>query len=300
MSNTDFSVSAPTFVQFKWNGWPEEDKIQIEAAVRAINGVTQFNRAGGNSSFHLHFDPAIIDQNDLISQVNGLAEPILIRLRGSPSGMGRLSDDLILDDGSVTAPRPDTPEGTGPNQPIAETSNVEAVVDSPNQAALDAVSATKSSDRDVSASKSFRASAWTGNRSLPEQIETIRIYAPLALAGLDALVAAIEEKRFNDTDTLDALRTLKELRAAIDDLIRAAEGGLPLAALWDLIGLKSNDLIAAAKAGAKVMVAAPIVGVGAAYAISLLTGDPVTGQMAATMAGGSLMAGALAKNDKKP
>lgn len=135
-----------------------------------------------------------------------------------------------------------------------------------------------------------RASTWTGRRPLREQVYIIRTYAPLAVQGLDELAAAIEAKCYNDDATHDALRILKELRAAIDDLILAAEGHRPLAGLWAAIEAKTDDLLGAAKSGAKIFAGAPIVGLGAAYVISMMTGDPVTGQMVATMAAGSMMA----------
>lgn len=288
MSNTDFSVSTPTFVQFEWNGWPEEGKRQLEKAVIALPSVTKFNHAGANSSFHVHFDPSAISQDDLISLVNQIAEPIVAKLKG-PSMEGESSTAT-----ESPADKAMSELEVG-NLPKAEPS-----FGSPNFEVLGDVSNVETSSTVVLTQKPIRSSSWTGRQSLPEQIATIRAYASLALAGLDALAAAIEDKRYNDDATLDALRTLKELRSAIDDLIRASEAGQPLGALWDSIERKAHDLIEAAKTGAKVIVAAPIMGVGAAYAISLLTGEPITGQMVATLAGGGIVAGAMAKNDSKP
>jgi hypothetical protein len=172
-------------------------------------------------------------------------------------------------------------------------------IGSPTLQVHDAASATTASSPELVSRPVVRSSGWTGNKSVPEQITTIRAYAPLAVVGLDALAAAIEEKRYNDKETQDALRILRELRTAIDGLIQAAESGQPLSALWRSVERHSNELIEAAKTGAKVFVAAPILGIGVAYAISLMTGDPMTGQMAATLAGGSLVAGAMTSKEKK-
>lgn len=300
MSDTDFSISDPTFVQFDYNGWPDADKSQLESSARALTGVTEVNQAGARSSIHVHFDPAVIDRDELISAVNEIAVPIVARLNGSPAGLGRLSNDLLLDGGPAASPGPESPAVENTNQlQAANLTTGSPEFGSPTLEVHDAVSASITSSPELSAREIIRSSAWTGNKTMPEQIAIIRAYAPLALAGLDALAAAIEEKRYNDEVTQDALRILKELRTAIDDLIQAAEGSRPLSALWELVERRTFDLMTAAKTGAKVIVGAPIVGLGAAYAISLLTGDAITGQMVATMAGGSVMAGALAKNGKK-
>lgn len=288
MSNTDFSISAPTFVQFDYNGWPDHDKDQLEISARALTGVTAVNQAGARSSIHVHYNPGVINRDDLILSVNRLADPILGRLKGSSSDLQAISDTEITREANV-------------NQLQAK-----SITTAPPEIGLpvlkvhDALQSHTSSSPEVTARGPIRSSAWTGRKSLPEQIAAIRAYAPLAIAGLDALATAIEDKRYNDEATLDALRILKELRAAIDDLINAAETGRPLFAHWEMVERRTNDLIAIAKTGAKVIVGAPIVGLGAAFAISLLTGDHVTGQMVATMAGGSLMAGAIGKIDKKP
>ena len=295
MSNTDFSISAPTFVQFDYNGWPNAEKSLLESSARALPGVTEVNQAGARSSIHVHYDPATIDREDLISSVNKIADPILARLKGSTSEIGGVSD-ILFDDGPVTSFVSESATETNMHQLQARNlATASPEMGSSTLEVHDAFSAVTNSVPKVSGLGPIRSSTWTGKKPFPEQIDTIRIYAPLALAGLDALAAAIENKRYNDEATQDALRILRELQAAIDDLIQAAEGGRPLSALWDLVEHRTNDLIEAAKTGAKVIAGAPIVGLGAAYAISLLTGDAVTGQMVATMAGGSLMAGAMAK-----
>lgn len=295
MSNTDFSISAPTFVQFDYNGWPNAEKSLLENSARVLPGVTEVNQAGARSSIHVHYDPAIVDREDLISSVNKIADPILTRLKGSTPEIGG-SSGILFDDGPVTSFVPESATETNMHQLQGrELTTASPEIGSSTLKVHDAVNAVTNSVPKVSGLGPIRSSTWTGKKPFLEQIDTIRIYAPLALAGLDALAAAIENERYNDEATQDALRILKELRAAIDDLIQAAEGGRSLSALWDLVEHRTNDLLEAAKTGAKVIAGAPIVGLGAAYAISLLTGDAVTGQMVATMAGGSLMAGAMAK-----
>lgn len=300
MSKTDFSISSPTFVQFEYNGWPNAEKSLLENSVRALGGVTEVNQAGARSSIHVHYDPSEIDRDDLITSVNKIAGPIFARLQSMPMELEEEPDKFPLDVDTRTSPSEEGLEGTSANQLEAS----DLITGPPNIASSplkihDAISVHTASSPTVSSDGFIRSSAWTGNKSLPEQCETIRNYAPLALAGLYALTAAIEDKRYNDEATEDALRILKELRDAIDALVQAAEGGRPHSALWQAVEHRTNDLIEAARTGAKVIVGAPIVGLGAAYAISLLTGDPITGQMVATMAGGSLMASSMSKADKK-
>jgi hypothetical protein len=138
-----------------------------------------------------------------------------------------------------------------------------------------------------------RASTWTGRRPLAEQVEVIRSYAPLALLCLDELAAAIDSRCFNDKATHEALGVLKELRASLDALISAAEGDAVLGTLWTQLEARKNDLLGLAASGAKIFVGAPVLGLAAAYSISLLTGDPVTGDMVAKMAGAGVIAEGL-------
>lgn len=77
MPTTNLSVSAPSFVEFQYNGWPDSKKDELETAVRTILGVTSVNQAGARSSIHVHFDVALIDTDALILAVDQVADKIL-------------------------------------------------------------------------------------------------------------------------------------------------------------------------------------------------------------------------------
>ncbi len=77
MPTTNLSVAPPSFVEFAYNGWPGSKKDELEVGVREIAGVTAVNQAGARSAIHVHFDPALIDQDALIVAVNEVADQIL-------------------------------------------------------------------------------------------------------------------------------------------------------------------------------------------------------------------------------
>lgn len=157
----------------------------------------------------------------------------------------------------------------------------------------DGVSQSEASSPELTAPPSHRASGWTGRRPLREQVEVIRLYGPLAAQGVDELVKAIEEKRFNDVDdaTSDAVKALRELHTAIGALLAAAEGGGPLAPIWQVYEARKLDLTAAIERGAKVMIAAPIVAIGAAHVLSWLSGYAMTDEMVTALCTASVFGG---------
>lgn len=77
MPTTNFSISAPTFVQFDWHGWSAGQKNDLLVAARAIPGVTGTATAGGSSSVHVTFDPAQTSQEALIAAMAEAADDIV-------------------------------------------------------------------------------------------------------------------------------------------------------------------------------------------------------------------------------
>jgi hypothetical protein len=142
------------------------------------------------------------------------------------------------------------------------------------------------------------SSSWTGRRSIPEQVQVIRQFAPIALEGAAQLADAIEARRFNDEDTHDALRALKELHHALGELIAAAEGGRPLRAIWRKIERSKENFFGAIIRGGKVMVAAPVLAIGTASVLGWLSGVAINGQMLATLCGSSLIGTAVLEKRK--
>ncbi len=78
----------------------------------------------------------------------------------------------------------------------------------------------------------IHASGWTGKPSVEEQSRVVKTLGPPALAAIDALIAEQERRHDNggpvEPDEIAALATLKELRSALDELIRAAEADQPI------------------------------------------------------------------------
>lgn len=77
MATTNFSIAQSDHVQFDWTGWPPEAKDSLRQAVGVLTGVTGFKAAGGNDSFNVSFDGAVIGRDDLIASVAELADQIL-------------------------------------------------------------------------------------------------------------------------------------------------------------------------------------------------------------------------------
>jgi len=78
----------------------------------------------------------------------------------------------------------------------------------------------------------IQASSWTGNPSVAQQARIVRTLGPAALAAVDALIAEQDRRHDNGgpvtPDEIAALETLKELRTALNELIRAAEANQPM------------------------------------------------------------------------
>lgn len=77
MPKTDLSITPPSFVEFAYNGWPEEKKNELEIALRDIAGITAVNKAGAGSHIHVHFAPALTNREELVATVCGVADKIL-------------------------------------------------------------------------------------------------------------------------------------------------------------------------------------------------------------------------------
>ena len=73
---------------------------------------------------------------------------------------------------------------------------------------------------------------WTGRRTPAQQAQIVLSLAPDALQGVRLMLEEQERALGNggpiDAEQADAIAKLKELRSALDELIRLAEGGKPL------------------------------------------------------------------------
>jgi hypothetical protein len=131
---------------------------------------------------------------------------------------------------------------------------------------------------------SVHASSWTGRRTLSEQVQIVRIAAPLAMSEIDNLVQLIEEKRFNDPETEAALNALRSMHESLGELISAVEDGQSHSAIKRLIE-KNGRAVEAIKAQGKIFVAAPTMGIGLIYMISAILNIPVDSTLAAGIIG---------------
>lgn len=139
------------------------------------------------------------------------------------------------------------------------------------------------------------SSAWTGRRSIEEQATVVKSYAPLAQSGVEQLIRAVEERRFNDPATHKALEALRELHQALGDLLNVAERGASDSSVWVAVERHKETFTGAVRDGAKVMVAAPVLALGTAYVLQLLSGFPVTGEMLSILAAGGVIGEGLKK-----
>lgn len=130
---------------------------------------------------------------------------------------------------------------------------------------------------------SIRSAGWTGRRPLKEQLTIVRGIAPLAQQSLAQLIQTLEEKRYNDPATGEALETLRELHSALGELISRAEAERPMRDVFVNIEKHKERLTVAIREGAQVMITAPALAVGASYMLSLLSGFPVSDAMLSTL-----------------
>lgn len=74
---------------------------------------------------------------------------------------------------------------------------------------------------------------WTGKRTAAQQAQVVLALAPDALHGVEMMLREQERALGNggpiDPEQADAIAKLKELRASLDELIKLAEAGKPLA-----------------------------------------------------------------------
>lgn len=130
---------------------------------------------------------------------------------------------------------------------------------------------------------SIDSSTWTGREGIATRVAEIRILGPIAFSQLSALIIQLEECRFNDPETADALNALRDLRDAITALIEAAEHDQPMSALYGLINRHRDTLSDTIRHGAKMVAVAPAMTLGVVHLLALLTGTLVDTQLVGTV-----------------
>lgn len=143
------------------------------------------------------------------------------------------------------------------------------------------------------------ASAWTGRRTLREQVAIVRGLAPMALREVDELASLIESRRFNDPVTADAVQCLRELHAQLGELIDAVDRGSLTREAVEAIEHNREKLVHLIKEGAKLAVVAPTMTFGIMHLLAWLSGVPVDSTLVSSVFGAIIGADALKSLGKK-
>lgn len=149
------------------------------------------------------------------------------------------------------------------------------------------------------ADNTYAASAWTGRRTIREQVAIVRGVAPVALREIDELASIIERKRFNDPITADAVRCLRELHDQLGELIAAIDRGSMTRQAVEAIERNRQKLLHHIKEGAKLAVVAPAMTFGIMHILAWVTGVPIDTTLVSTVFGAIVGADALQSFSKK-
>ncbi|WP_335648251.1 hypothetical protein [Phenylobacterium sp.] len=149
------------------------------------------------------------------------------------------------------------------------------------------------------ADQTYDASAWTGRRTIREQVAIVRGVAPVALREIDSLASIIESKRFNDPVTADAVQCLRELHGQLGELIAAIDRGAMTRQAVEAIEKNRQRLTNYMAEGAKLAVVAPTMTFGVMHILAWITGVPIDSTMVSTVFGTIVGADALKSFNKK-
>lgn len=151
----------------------------------------------------------------------------------------------------------------------------------------------------AAADQKYSASAWTGRRTIREQVVIVRELGPVALREMDELASLIERRRFNDPLTADAVQCLRELHRQLGELLAAVDQGSLTREAVESLERNKQQLVHLVKEGAKLMVVAPAMTFGIMHLLSWLTGVPVDSTLASSVFGTIVGADALKSLGKK-
>jgi hypothetical protein len=157
----------------------------------------------------------------------------------------------------------------------------------------------KLEQRVASADNVYAASAWTGRRTLREQVAIVRGLAPVALREVDELASLIESKRFNDPITAEAVQQLRELHTQLGELLDAVDRGSLTREAVEALEKNRQRLVQLVTEGAKLMVVAPAMTFGVMHLLSWVCGVPVDSTLVSAVFGAIVGADALKSLSKK-
>lgn len=151
----------------------------------------------------------------------------------------------------------------------------------------------------VDADNTYAASSWTGIRTMREQVAIVRGLAPVALGEIEALADIIENKRFNDPVTADAVQCLRELHHQLGELIDAVDRGNLTRSAVEAIEENRQKLTHYIKQGAKLTMVAPAMTFGIMHLLAWLSGVPIDSTIVSTIYGSVVGADVLNTFSKK-
>jgi hypothetical protein len=151
----------------------------------------------------------------------------------------------------------------------------------------------------VDADNTYAASSWTGIRTMREQVAIVRGLAPVALGEIEALADIIENKRFNDPVTADAVQCLRELHHQLGELIDAVDRGNLTRSAVEAIEENREKLTHYIKQGAKLTMVAPAMTFGIMHLLAWLSGVPIDSTIVSTIYGSVVGADVLNTFSKK-
>lgn len=155
-------------------------------------------------------------------------------------------------------------------------------------------------ERQVSnADTTYAASKWTGRRTIREQVVIIRGLAPVALYEIDSLASMVENKRFNDPKTADAVKCLRELHEQLGNLISSIDQGSVTREAVEAIERNRQKLEHFLGEGAKLAIVAPTMTFGIMHILAWITGVPIDSTIVSTVFAAIVGADALKSLGKK-
>jgi hypothetical protein len=149
------------------------------------------------------------------------------------------------------------------------------------------------------ADNTYAASSWTGIRTIREQVAIVRGLAPVALREIDELASLVENKRFNDPITADAVQCLRELHRQMGELISAIDRGNMTRTAVEAIEANRQKLVHYVSEGAKLTMVAPTMTFGIMHILAWITGVPIDSTLVSTVFGAIVGADALKSFNKK-
>ena len=135
----------------------------------------------------------------------------------------------------------------------------------------------------ATADKKHASSAWTGRRTIREQVVIVRELAPMALRELDGLADLVESRRYNDPVTADAIACLRELHGQLGELLAAVDEGRLTREAVEAIERNKQRLAHLVEEGAKLTIVAPAMTFGIMHLLSWLSGVPVDSTLASSV-----------------